>query len=65
MNKRQITGVLAYELAHIMNRDTLIQTTSMWLWKLMVIIPSTVSTILIFLGGVFGATRNRDDDYSH
>ena len=65
MNKRQITRVLAHELAHIVNRDTLTKTTAMWLWKLIVIIPSIVSGILIFIGRVLGETRSRDEDYSH
>lgn len=65
LDNRQLTGVLAHELAHIKNRDTLTNITAMFLMRLMVIIPAAMSAIAFIIGTLYHAISSRDNEGGH
>lgn len=50
LDNRELLGVIAHEIAHIKNRDTLTNVVVMQLLRLSIIIPSIVSAIFATLG---------------
>lgn len=50
LDNRELTGVIAHEIAHIKNRDTLTNIAVMQLLRLSIIIPSTLAAILTTFG---------------
>jgi heat shock protein HtpX len=58
LNRRELAGVIAHELAHVKNRDTLLMTVA---GTLAGVITHVVQTLFWF-GGVFSGRHSEDDD---
>ncbi len=56
LDKRELKGVIAHEMAHIKNRDTLISTMAATIAGAI----SYLAQILYFTGGIFGGRDNRN-----
>ena len=63
LNNRELTGVLAHELAHIKNRDTSTNVAAMQMMKLAVIIPAIMSSIMFIGGGILHVISNDKENY--
>ena len=64
LDKRQLTGVLAHELAHIKNRDTLTNVVAMQLMRLMIIIPAGMASMAA-IGGSISSVLFSDSNEKH
>jgi heat shock protein HtpX len=58
LDERELTGVLAHELSHVKNRDTLITTIAATLAGII----SQAARMVFWFGGLFMGGRDRDDD---
>lgn len=65
LDRRQMIGVFAHELAHIKNRDTLTNVTAMFLMRMMVILPAIMSLMIIAQGEFLRVISSRDDESPH